>query len=985
MPTSRTENSVTALVAEKMREYGLNVQTWESFSGGSIEEGLRDEPDLVLEFNGKKFYGEAKWDGDYWEGFGEAHEYEVNIKDADGAFVISYPKDLKAETIQTRLDQKGETRESLLENYRFKSGFMFKDEDKETNHSEKVGFGELLNWIQSNLEENEEVDSNSEEMIKILEDTVEELTSEIEASKRQNLFKNVIGGELDEEDEDILKATESAAGYLLVNQIVFYRVLSEKNSNYPDIETENLEHPSDLHKKYFKKVLEKDYTPVFGAEVALDFSEESIDDLKSAINTIYGLAPERINKDVLGKVFHRLIPYELRKKVAAYYTLNSTAEFLTELSIEDGEESVIDPACGSGTLLVESYKRLEENRQKNGLFNEEDHRELIEQKITGIDVMPFAGHLSVIHLSLQNLDYETEKVRIGVTDSTALKPGDTTKAVERILPEAEKGQRDLHESIDKENNEDRAIDIDLDLIAKREIEIEKKDQVVMNPPFTRFQKISNFGEDYSKRLNKRLSEYHNLINGRMGYFAFFMLLSDRLLKDTGKVSAVLPNSFLIGKSMKDLRRYISEEYDLKYIIVRDDKANFSEDTSRREILFIAKKGRSEDNLTSFVHVRSLDKNVARKVERARKRCSHRESIEEESFSLENLKQDELNHTNLYQYVALTDKGLLNLTEEIEGKSSMTTFGEKDVEIRTHDDSSTNGGSFRRFGLNKKTAEKLNQDKWVIEEEMEESVKVRNRYSDKNFEIPFNSVKPALRRLSGTETIDVSNLQEYVLVAPFSEIDEFKQLSEAEDIDWGGWRGYLDKRESHLSVGTRLNIGAPNTKVLAFQSEKERVWARAGNCAVLGIDSEESKFLALWYNSIFNILQILKKRKETEGSYLQINKFLLKNFAIPDSKKFGEDKIGEVNDNLEEYSHEKMPSIVEQLAYNSSKKKLSENQVKKITSAFENLGDQIGKGYQPRKGIDKEFKELLGVEVDLEELYSKTLYEIAVLKQMMEAE
>jgi len=36
----------------------------------------------------------------------------------------------------------------------------------------------------------------------------------------------------------------------------------------------------------------------------------------------------------LGKVFHELIPFEVRKAVAAFYTNNEAAEILAQLAIE---------------------------------------------------------------------------------------------------------------------------------------------------------------------------------------------------------------------------------------------------------------------------------------------------------------------------------------------------------------------------------------------------------------------------------------------------------------------------------------------------------------------------------------------------------------------------------------------------------------------------------------------------------------------------
>ena len=54
----------------------------------------------------------------------------------------------------------------------------------------------------------------------------------------------------------------------------------------------------------------------------------------------------------LGKVFHNLIPLGLRKMVGAYFTNSQAGDLLALLAIRSKDAKVIDPACGSGTLLV---------------------------------------------------------------------------------------------------------------------------------------------------------------------------------------------------------------------------------------------------------------------------------------------------------------------------------------------------------------------------------------------------------------------------------------------------------------------------------------------------------------------------------------------------------------------------------------------------------------------------------------------------------
>ena len=95
---------------------------------------------------------------------------------------------------------------------------------------------------------------------------------------------------------------------------------------------------------------------VFGAEIVKYLPKTAVPTLNLIIRTITQLKLERISHDVIGKVFHGLIPEKIRKRVAAYYTTNPAATLLAKLCVKNSSDVVLDPSCGSGTLLVAPYK-----------------------------------------------------------------------------------------------------------------------------------------------------------------------------------------------------------------------------------------------------------------------------------------------------------------------------------------------------------------------------------------------------------------------------------------------------------------------------------------------------------------------------------------------------------------------------------------------------------------------------------------------------
>src|SRR5437879_3545790 len=177
-------------------------------------------------------------------------------------------------------------------------------------------------------------------------------------------FEDIFGGRLVFENilevksgEIPVESMRRAASYLLINQIIFYQVLSRSDpSVYPEVDTDAIKTPAELS-VYFRKVLEVDYAPTFGFDVASRLPKTATETVRSVVEVVRDMGLSKVRQDVLGKVFHNLIPLPIRKPVAAYYTNKHAADLLAGIAVHHPNDKAIDPACGSGTLLVASYQR----------------------------------------------------------------------------------------------------------------------------------------------------------------------------------------------------------------------------------------------------------------------------------------------------------------------------------------------------------------------------------------------------------------------------------------------------------------------------------------------------------------------------------------------------------------------------------------------------------------------------------------------------
>ncbi len=373
-------------------------------------------PDAVLA-NGGDYVLETKLGGeaDYFEDIKKLTEWmKLKAAPIKGAFAVLFPGELR----DVPWKQVPEVAKSPKLKYEVAA--LFRDQRPADRQSGTLS--DVAAWIAEQvLQPSREIEPDTGFIIKVLAGAVNRLSFQMRGLGAKH-FEDIFGGRL--VFENILEvkpgaipvdSMRRAASYLLINQIIFYYVLSTADPiAYPEINTDALKTPAELS-IYFRKVLDVDYAPTFGFDVASRLPKTATDSLRSVIEVVRGMGLSRIRQDILGKVFHNLIPLPIRKPMAAYYTNKQAADLLARIAVSEPEDKVIDPACGSGTLLVASYqrkRRLFENRR--GLFSQKDHEKFLRQDITGVDVMPFAAHLAVVHLSLQAPKFTTEKVRIAV-------------------------------------------------------------------------------------------------------------------------------------------------------------------------------------------------------------------------------------------------------------------------------------------------------------------------------------------------------------------------------------------------------------------------------------------------------------------------------------------------------------------------------------------------------------------------------------------
>lgn len=104
-----------------------------------------------------------------------------------------------------------------------------------------------------------------------------------------------------------------------------------------------------------------------------------------------------IRGDILTGVYDRFLDPSQRKAQGEFYTPPSIARYMLDRLGLKAEDTVLDPACGSGTFLIERYQQAVGENADRGIATYEEACGVI-GRIAGNDINPFSAVLTQIQL-----------------------------------------------------------------------------------------------------------------------------------------------------------------------------------------------------------------------------------------------------------------------------------------------------------------------------------------------------------------------------------------------------------------------------------------------------------------------------------------------------------------------------------------------------------------------------------------------------------
>lgn len=290
----------------------------------------------------------------------------------------------------------------------------------------------------------------------------------------------------------------------------------------------------------------------------LDWALDSDDAILSEalLHSMYLLSRwdfKTVHGDILAGVYDRYLDTAKRRALGEVFTRPEIARYMLEACEYSSKKTVLDPACGTGTFLVEALSQDVKRLRSMGALNEKTLVPTL-RRLHGLDISPFSVALAQIQILWHIIDLfagksteETRKLARAVVPAMMVHGGQSSLDVLGRAFEVEQ-QHGLDFAV--ERSAERRKRVAAVPRRFRQISQGQYDIVIGNPPYVRTHR--QIMDEETRKA------YEAVAHGQTDlYIPFFYRALRSWAKDDGKVALVVPIAILDAAYAAPLRRLIA--------------------------------------------------------------------------------------------------------------------------------------------------------------------------------------------------------------------------------------------------------------------------------------------------------------------------------------------------------------------------------------------------------------------------------------------
>jgi len=311
-------------------------------------------------------------------------------------------------------------------------------------------------------------------------------------------------------------------------------------------------------------------------KVLLDNIESDIDKaLEGIFNILNAYDFSYVDRDVWKEVYLEYLSEDERRRLGFVPTPDEIVELILDLIgyEEDSaglcEKKLLDPACGSGTFLVEAVRRLRAHLERPMPCHSELHdkrkpewerkKEILDKitkSIYGVDIHPFATFLTTLNIIFQLLDLYMDVKRYHPYYNISLE----IVTHDALMKGVEEAQTRLDEHFNARFKE---------ALRRKEKYLQvietKFDYVVGNPPWGGVLR-GKLGPLSDSRKREEYRKRYSSATGKFDIYVLFMERGLEWLKEGGTLGMITQITYLDSEFGRGIREYILNNATVMYLI-----------------------------------------------------------------------------------------------------------------------------------------------------------------------------------------------------------------------------------------------------------------------------------------------------------------------------------------------------------------------------------------------------------------------------------